>query len=191
MPIGDSITEGGPSGGYRRKLFTERGRFLPVGSLSTDPPTVAFPAFPSDHCNHEGHNGFTTALILASIATYWAANPANFVTIHLGTNDALALTAAATTAANIASIIDYIHGQSPSTFIWLAGIINLKSTLVSENLLVDAQRPLVQALTTTRPWTAYIAMPHMPDANLDGTAHPVDAASYDLLADAWIAGIPP
>jgi lysophospholipase L1-like esterase len=187
MPLGDSITEGGPTGGYRRKFITENGRFLPVGSLSSDPPAAPFPA---TRIKHEGHAGFTSAQILSNIATYWTANPADNVLLHLGTNDALALTAAATTAANVAAIIDYIHAQSPATRIYLAGTINMTSSFTAENALVLAQRPLYREIATNRAsFCKYVTMPTYTDGQLDGGPHPANAAAYDLMADAWTAGM--
>lgn len=186
MPLGDSITAGTLPGGYRAKFIYDNARFMPVGSSTVNPPSL--PAL-ADRTHHEGHPGFGSDTILAALPGYWAANPAQFVLLHIGTNDALGQPATFT-ATNIAAIVDYIHAQSPGTFVYVAGVINADSSATSVNALLDAQRPLVQALCAARPsFTKYVAMPHLSDAEMDGGLHPNTLAAYAKMADAWTAGL--
>jgi lysophospholipase L1-like esterase len=189
MFMGDSITEGGVSGGFRQKIVTELGQYMPVGALTTDAPVVV--PFPRDRIHHEGHGGQASSYFVTNIAAIWAATPAAYVTYLIGANDAIAGTPAATTAANIATVLDYIHTQSPNTFIWVGLVTNAVSSQPAWNALLDAQRPLVSAVCATRPWTKAVTLPHLSDAQLDGSVHPVDDVAYDLLADAWIAAMRP
>jgi lysophospholipase L1-like esterase len=183
MFLGDSITEGGPTGGYRTYLCAT-GQYVPKGSLTTDPP----PLYDRYFDNHEGHGGFTSASVLSNIATWWAANPASVVFLMIGTNDAIAGTSATTTASNVAAIIDYIHTQSPSTLVYLMGPTNADSSQTAWNALLTQQRVNNIALAAARSsWCTYITMPTLTNAQIDGTVHPVNAAAYALLANAILA----
>lgn len=188
LQMGDSITEGGPSGGFRRKIITELSQFMPVGALTTDPPLAPFP---SNRIKHEGHGGQSSSYFVTNIAAIWAANPAPFVTFLIGANDAIAGVAPSITAANIATVVDYIHAQAPNTFIWVGLVTNATSAQTAWNALLDQQRPLVTTLCASRPWTKAVTLPHLTDGQLDGSVHPVNAAAYDVVADAWISAMRP
>lgn len=201
MFIGDSITNGGPwyadefGGGYRGRLVRNLTGIFPVGALTNDCPApislIDGSPLSFAKIQHEGHTGQQTSYFVTNIATIWAANPAQRALIHLGTNDAYigqGTVTPAQTAANLATIVDYIHSQSTDTRCWVAGIINAKSTQVVANALIDATRPLVQSMCLHRQLCTYVPMPHFSDALIADDVHPSDAGK-DLMAATWLTAL--
>ncbi len=193
MPLGDSITYGtddtipaNPSGGYRPYLATLL-------------PTCTFVGSQTLTGKHEGHPSFTSANdgtgILGNIATWYAANPAQIVLLHIGTNDRLLgandAASAALSASNVAAICDYIHAQSPSAHIFHAGIINARSDQVTNNAFFDVQRPAAAAAVVGKSWVHQVTMPTLVDADFSDGVHPSSAVGkgYSKMATAWYAAI--
>jgi len=85
LPLGDSITDGGGSGSYRKKLYqllTAAGYNVDFIGNQLDNPA----ALPDS--NHEGHSGWTIRQIDANI-TGWlnAITDPDVILVHIGTND--------------------------------------------------------------------------------------------------------
>lgn len=171
--------------GFRFKVMLLRpGLFLPVGSLNVSPPPPPFEWADK----HEGRVGYTTGLWLADLPTIWAANPADIVFLHLGTNDVITGVATATTASNTAAILDYIHAQSPATIIYRGTTINFRSDQAAFNATMVTQRSDVAAACAGRAWVRTVNMPSIPDVNFDDFVHLL-SDGYQQMADAWVAGL--
>ena len=121
MPLGDVITAGNERGvkhAYRtllRESLAEEGYAVEfVGSQSEAPD------------KHEGHRGseVTTEYVAARVSDWLAANPADVVLLHLGSQDFLAGGDAAVSDARIGDILAAIEMDSPGTTVLLAEIID-------------------------------------------------------------------
>lgn len=197
LPTGDSLTEGTDNssppaapGGYRPYLQARLPNTLFVGSqVNTG--------------HHEGHPSFTSANdgtgILGNIATWYAANPGQIVPLHIGTNDqGLAgndAASAAASASNIAAICDYIHAQSPSAIIFLAKIINCKTTRPLLNAFIVLQRAAMVSAVAGKAWVRVVDMPPLADSDFGNApgddVHPSSAPGkgYEKMANAFYAAI--
>jgi len=128
MPVGDSITAGYNTlnwdadymVGYRQKLYldlTSRGYQVDfVGSFSSgelNPPVFDY--------DHEGHGGWTDALISYNIHNWLQANPPDIVLLHAGTNFV------SPDPVSIVRILDEIDRFSEDIVVVLAKIINKKT----------------------------------------------------------------
>jgi hypothetical protein len=120
MPLGDSISNGGAAGGYRRPLqglLAKRGvAFDFVGSQAEgegmDPDT-------------EGHRGFRTDNLRRSIIATGlveAARP-DIILLHIGTNDIQQGKTASAAASNLSAIIDDLLVRLPAVRVIVAKIL--------------------------------------------------------------------
>jgi hypothetical protein len=128
MPLGDSITRGSGStslGGYRRPLYYSLSRtgfsFDFVGSQVT-----GVKDFDRDH---EGYSGWHAedrlySSIAPNVYNWLAANPADVVLLHIGTND---ISTGTQSAAEVGHILDEIDRYDPDITVILALIINRKT----------------------------------------------------------------
>jgi lysophospholipase L1-like esterase len=194
--LGDSITLGTP--GWPTAVSGWRGEFLralpglfPTGELATNPVSPvdgSGNAISTSKNLHDGHSGLWPAFIYTNLLPgIWDVAAAQRVTILLGANSISQGISPAQNAADIANIIDYIHGRSPLTRIWVAGVTNWRSDQTAYNPILDAQRPLVQAVSDARPtFCTYVTMPTLLDSEFSDTIHP-NAAGYTRIANAWIA----
>ncbi len=122
MPLGDIITAGHGNGAtkqsyramLRRSLIEEGYAIEFVGSQSEVPD------------RHEGHSGaeVTTAYVAARIADWLAANPADVILLHVGSQDFVNGGDVAVSDARIADILTVIRTMAPSTIVLLAEIID-------------------------------------------------------------------
>jgi len=121
MPLGDSLTDGGPvAGGYRTKLWKrlvqEDGDKIEfVGSMFGG-------TIESNGLNHEGHNGWTSSQLLGSVSGFISGSQPDIVLLLIGTNDVLGGTPASTITANLSSIIGKIFAAKPNTYIIVSSI---------------------------------------------------------------------
>ncbi|MEN6517916.1 MAG: carbohydrate-binding protein [Methanospirillum sp.] len=147
MPLGDSITRGGPDAdtpfaSYRYYLddslrASGHGADF-VGSLSS-----SYTKFVFDQ-NHEGHGGYTTGMMVGTssfspLAAWLAASPTpDIVLLHVGTNDALNGVPVATRLANVRSIIGLLRQKNPKVRVMVAQIIPTGNATLNRNSgLVD------------------------------------------------------
>lgn len=133
LPLGDSITRGdyeaaSDNGSWRYYL----GQQLATGGYdvdfvgSTTFPTYTRFTFDQDH---DGHGGYTTAMLLANGETEplkaWMAayGPPDVVLLMIGTNDALLQVPLADRLQNLRGIVAQLRARSPGVRILLAQII--------------------------------------------------------------------
>jgi len=119
MPLGDSITYGLGStdnSGYRQPLYNNlisNGYLVDfVGGEQTGPIT-----FDNDH---EGHGGWFSFQIEANVLNWLNNNPADFVLLHIGTND---IVNGIENPARIEAILNEIDNYSTDITVYLARII--------------------------------------------------------------------
>lgn len=143
MPLGDSITQGCclPSyDSYRRPLWTalnNAGYSVNfVGSL-TETYARLQPTDDYDR-NHEGHSGYRTDEILASISTWAQVAQPDVVLIHLGSNDLFQNVSASTAINNLSQIIDRLRAVNPNVKLLLAKIQAVTSGTAAFNQQIDA-----------------------------------------------------
>ena len=203
MVVGDSITQGnyGSSDdtGYRRFLYLSleathgAAAFEFVGSQSGPVP-------PSDYDeDHEGHSGWDAHEIRDSIIGWLNANPADIVTLHIGTNDINGGQSAEGVAAEINEILDNIDTwESTNHPVWvvLARIVNRSNPTDTKGLETTALNGLIGDLEVDRVGDQILVVDMesalvYPD-DMDDTLHPNDsgyvkmAAVYDAAIDALL-----
>ncbi|MGD8617459.1 MAG: hypothetical protein PVI91_17655, partial [Gammaproteobacteria bacterium] len=120
MPLGDSITR---RQGYRPGLYfdlLDAGMDVDMVGSKTDscPPAPDCAHDP----NHEGHSGYTPTDIAVNVATWLGSNPADVVTLHIGTNVDPSFPYPDVT--QVEAILNAIDGYDPDIPVVLARIIN-------------------------------------------------------------------
>ncbi len=206
MPLGDSITRGGPDtdtsfASYRYYLddsLRASGYGVDfVGSVSS-----GYTKFVFDQ-NHEGHGGYTTGMMVGTssfspLAAWLAASPTpEIVLLHVGTNDALYGVPVATRLANVRSIIGLLRQKNPKVRVLVAKIIPTGNATLNRNSgLVDynAALPSLAAgiSTATSPVTVvdlYTGYDGVADNQPDGV-HP-KATGEKKMAAAWQRALAP
>ncbi len=194
MPLGNSITRGTGStdnAGYRNDLAqmlnTESVNYNLVGSLSHGS------GFDSDH---EGHDGWTSAMILSTISTFLIDNPSDIVILHIGTNDITSLETPASIRDNIEAIIDAIKDRDPNTKLILSSLIPRND---SENSKNDELNDLLQVLFNSKRIDGYKifyagcnevfkANPNWMLDWMDDTKHPNDTG-YNIMAEVLLNAV--
>ena len=156
MPLGDSITRGlsGSTNdtGYRRSLYLA----LKDSGYDADFVGSLVDGIPQDFDrNHEGHSGWQAeggsgGGIAPNIYNWLVSNPADVVLLHIGTNDISNNDGAASTANQIAVILDNIDSwEATNNDVWviLSRIINRNDVYSSETTTLNG---LIQDLADTR-----------------------------------------
>ena len=122
MPLGDSITEGSPAGGYRRGLYDlltqDHVNFAFVGSEKLG-------KFPNPE--HEGHGSFATIGIRIGLRTRdWleTATP-DLILLHIGTVDIRVGADGPTMSTRLSALLDDIMTRLPNAHIIVAQILPL------------------------------------------------------------------
>jgi lysophospholipase L1-like esterase len=122
MPLGDSITEGSPAGGYRAVLYDLLTRdhinFVFVGSEKLG-------KFPNPE--HEGHGSFATIGIRIGLRTRdWleSATP-DLILLHIGTVDIRVGVDGPTVSTRLSRLLDDIMSRLPNAHIIVAQILPL------------------------------------------------------------------
>ena len=191
MPLGDSITQGYGLPSYRHKLsellLDQQCRFNFVGSENgPDPAPGDTSAFDRDH---EGHSGWRTDQIENSLPVWIADNQADWVLIHLGTNDILQGESVYEAAQNLADMIDILRARNPGIGILLAQIIPIRAkneTVVIElnqeiaGLVDSKSQPGVSPLLLVDHYTGYDS----PTMNRD-MIHP-NLVGERFMAKRWL-----
>ncbi len=206
MPLGDSITRGGPGAdtafaSYRYYLDASLrasgyGADF-VGSLASDYTRFIFDQ------QHEGHGGYTTGMMVGTpsfspLVSWLAASPTpEIVLLHVGTNDALNGVPVAARLANVKQIVTLLRQRNPKVRVMVAQIIptanatlNLKSGLVEFNTALPS---LVAGISTeASPVTVvdlYTGYDGVADNQPDGI-HP-RATGERKMAAAWQRALMP
>lgn len=145
MPLGDSITAGtmgvgipadGFRVGYREELYNDLNNagysFDFVGGLVDG--DLANPSMDADH---EGHGGFKASEVSLNVESWLAANPSDYVLLHIGTNDLFDGVTPSDAAASVAAVLRAINTVSPNTRIVLARIINTKGDTTDQGITTE------------------------------------------------------
>lgn len=129
MPLGDSITRGVGStptealNGYRDELYTA---LVSDGASVANTYTVDFVGGETDgsgfDTDHEGHGGWSASQVADEVYSWLAANPAEVVLLHIGTNS---LT---TDTSETERVLDEIDRANPATRVILAKIVDRATT---------------------------------------------------------------
>jgi acyl-CoA thioesterase I len=121
LPLGTSSTVGGGSpetAGFRgplEALLTRDGiAYDMVGSQHSGPPSVP-------DLDHEGHGGWTMKRMQPLVAGWVTAARPDVILLQVGTNDLLAGTSAAATAARLDTMLTTIHSVSSASVV-VAGV---------------------------------------------------------------------
>jgi lysophospholipase L1-like esterase len=122
MPLGASSTEGIGSpatAGYRGPLYRTLQREAVavdfVGSLSGGPPTLP-------DRDHEGHSGWTLAMIAPRVTGWVAAARPDVVLLHAGTNDLRRGASGAAVARRLDDVLGRILAAAPHAHVVVAGV---------------------------------------------------------------------
>ena len=206
MPLGDSITRGGPGAdtlypSYRYYL-DESLRASGYGVDFVGSGSSGYARFVFDQ-QHEGHGGYTTGMMVGTssfspLAAWLAASPTpEIVLLHVGTNDAINGVPVATRLANVKSIVTLLRQKNPKVRVMVAQVIptanatfNLKSGLIDYN---NALPSLAAGISTaTSPVTVvnlYSGYDGIADNQPDGI-HPKTTGERKM-AGAWQRALAP
>jgi lysophospholipase L1-like esterase len=187
MPLGDSITVGSgppsPYNGYRRPLFHALSPNYSVDFKGGEVDGIE--DFDRDHEGHGGWHaaGHPTRSILDYVYSWVAANPADVILLHIGTND---INDGGQSAQEVAQILDEIDRYSKNITVILALIINRQTysavtTQYNNDLLTMANQRIASGdkiiVVNMETALAY------PDDMID-LLHP-NTSGYAKMAEAW------
>lgn len=125
MPLGDSITEAGPSlPSYRYFLWqTAVAHAYRIDFVGSQRGVNEGPPLNTDFdVDHEGHSGWRADQILEKIPRWARASSPDFILIHLGHNDLCQGQDVASTVSDLAAIIDALRTVNSRAGIVLAQI---------------------------------------------------------------------
>ena len=192
MPLGASIVQGIDAvgeGGFRRPLY----QMLIGAGYSVDfvgsQHNGTIEDF--DH-DHEGHSGWRAENIRDNITGWLNSTPADVILLHIGTNDISDNQGAASTAAEIGEILDYIdiwEGTHNPVWVVLARIISRNDSLSGTTTTLNG---LIQNLADARIVAGdRIIVVDMESAliypdDLYDIVHP-NNTGYGKMAAAWFA----
>ncbi|RKY87976.1 hypothetical protein DRQ11_04880, partial [candidate division KSB1 bacterium] len=149
MPLGDSITYGDSTGGFRDDLHTllsdEGVDFDFVGSLQSG-------TLPDR--DNEGHNGYTADQIADSINVWLNTHTPDIVLLHIGTNDIGSGQSNQSTISEIESIVDKIYNYNTNTKILLSSLIPRADSDLNDSLTTELN-DLIEDLFYTKQAQGY------------------------------------
>ncbi|MGD9935979.1 MAG: GDSL-type esterase/lipase family protein [Methanoregulaceae archaeon] len=195
LPLGDSITRGDATQGYRLNLWTQmvdaRADVNMIGSLSSGGPT-------GFDRQHEGHSGYTVrqlANTLPSLLRQYP--PPDIVLLHIGTNDLTrkVVTPPAAMKQDLGRIIETLRARNPSVRVFVAQIVPAKDPGANHRITEYNRviREVANRCTTSRAPVIVVDMfsgfDRTVDISNDGV-HP-SRAGYRKMAGRWYAAIRP
>lgn len=195
MPLGDSITNGDSNGCYRQNLYLnliDAGFDVDfVGSQSY--PSSPDPPFDTDH---EGHSGWCAYEIRDNVYDWLELNPADFVLLHIGTNDVALGTEDVNEIAEILDEIDrYETNYARTVRVFLARIIlrsddsALNETTKDFNNAVDG---MAQARISNGDDITIVDMENAliyPDDMRPADGEHPNGVGYEKMADVWYTAV--
>ena len=189
MPLGDSITQGLPEGGYRPLLsraLAELGRPADfVGTLVGGPPGFA-------DAEHEGHGRFRIDQLRAGVPAWMAATSPDVVLLLAGTNDLLGRFDPAGAPARMNALLDTIALARPSAAVLVGSIPPMAEEACHCDGAVDAYNSAVRDLVGQRRQAGYpVSFVEMGDVGLSDLAdglHPNERGSAKIAA-AWAGAL--
>ncbi|MEN0067024.1 MAG: SGNH/GDSL hydrolase family protein [Myxococcota bacterium] len=200
LPLGDSITVGGPFT-YRYALHNLLSEAeLSFGFVGSD-DWVDLDLYPADGWDrdHEGHGGWTTGDIDDELETFLAGYTPDVVLVHLGTNDASDVVnngaSLRTSEAAMTSIVEKLRADNPSVAIYLAQIIPFETSNVELNETVDDWNQRLAQLssgldTSSSPISLVDMNTGFGDADLNDGVHPNEQGAA-RMAQAWAEALLP
>jgi len=196
MPLGDSITLGNANGGYRQKLYldlTDDGFNVDFVGNQSDPDSPD-PWFDTDH---EGHPGWHANQIRDNVYDWLELNPADFVLLHIGTNDISYGDKAQNVKNEVNEILDnidlYEDDYNKDITVFLARII-LRTDDVAKNETTKAFNDALEDMALDRIADGDdIIIVDMENAltypdDMASGVHP-NAVGYQKMADVWYNAI--
>ena len=181
MPLGDSITQGGSSGGYRLDLgakLRSAGRDVDFVGSAVDGPS----SMPDR--DHEGHPGWTIAQVDANVVNWLRTHAPRTVLLHIGTNDMYGSDPAGAPR-RLSALVDKITAQAPSADVFVSTIIPIRFADATVRGYNAAIVPLLRAKAAAGKRVHVVdAYPAVPVSDLPDGIHP-DAAGYAKMAAVW------
>ena len=186
MALGDSITQGYPTGGGYRPPLAARlaaaGRPADfVGTQHQGPPGF-------DDPEHEGHGGFRIAQVRAGVPGWMAATAPDVVLVMIGTNDVLGNFDPTDAPVRLRALLDTISTARPTASVLVSSIPPIGPAHCACQALVDAYNsalpPLVEARAAAGYPVSFVDMAAVSVADLGDGIHP-DDVGYAKIADAW------
>ena len=195
MPLGNSITDGywysTDQGGYRRPLYLS----LQAAGIQVDFVGSLVRGVPTDFdWDHEGHAGWRADQLRDNIYTWLTLNPADFVLLHIGTNDVSQVTEDPVEVAQLLDEIDRFEQDFANPITVLVARIILRND--SRNPETIAFNDSVEAIVAQRILagddllTVNIETALSYPADLADAVHPNDAG-YLNMAQAWFEALAP
>jgi lysophospholipase L1-like esterase len=188
MPLGDSITVGvgDPTrSGYRVGL---------QGAMKQAGARVEFVGSQHDgRCcdrDHEGHSGWTTAQLVATLGPWLDTYKPDLVLLHIGTNDVTRGYPPAATITNLERIIRLIRARRPAAHIFVAPIV--RTAVAANQRRADAYNAQIPGVVARAGGRTYL-VPGMervgqPGELTAGSVHP-NVRGYARMTDAWYAAM--
>lgn len=196
LPLGDSITAANFN--YRfaldGRLRTAGFAFDFVGSENIEPRDP-----PGDwDRDHEGHRGFTTAQLNAALQGFLQNYTADWVLLHIGTNDMIRIVAlndgsVTQSLGELEQIVQKLRAHNPNIRIFLAQILpfndpNLADVTQVNGSVMAWNQGLVDLANRLSTATAPIVVVDMntgfPLTQLEDGVHPTEAGAAEM-ADRW------
>ncbi len=182
MPVGDSITSGASSGGYRPSLWNKyvaAGKNVNfVGSARSGNLTDQ---------DHEGHAGWRIHQIDANIVNWVQQAQPDIVLLMIGTND-MGQSDASTAHIRLSGLIDNIADTKPGVKIFVASIpLRTDTTSLTERIATfNAAIPPMVAAKVSEGKDVYFVDIHsvLTAGDLSDGIHP-NGAGYEKVATAW------
>lgn len=192
MPLGDSITRGSSSDpwglGYRQRLLnrvSQQGQYTVdyVGSMTSD-------AAMSD-MDHEGHSGWTTDQLRASIDTWMSTERPDVVLLHAGIND---LKYQGDTPEAVVSQLDDLVNRiilnRPDVAIVLSGLLPATVGLGDKVAAVNAgARQIADNEVAQGNKVRYVDMPVTSASQMHSDGLHPNNAGYTIIADSYFDGL--
>lgn len=183
MPLGDSITYGVGSSthvGYRLDLWN---RFRTVGFAPNFMGSLR-----SGHMgdnNHEGHIGWRIDQVSANVTRYMVLYKPDVVLLHIGTNDLAQNYDMAHAPQRLSLLIDKIRRARPTTRIYVASLIAMKSSQAGVATKRTAYNNAIPGIVQKKgPMVRFVPQHLVPAKDLSDQAHP-NNCGYAKMAYIW------
>ena len=117
LPVGDSLTEGGFAGAYRKYLFP---RLNAIEGTKWDFVGSRLDTVPTPDQNHEGHGGWEIAQMAPKAEEWVRQSDADVVLLHAGTNDISARRSTDQIVSDLRLFVQGVYKANPDAFVVLS-----------------------------------------------------------------------